>query len=118
MGFDLRLEEGALESTARRLREVRLGQLDRALEQESGGFASGIADDLAPKRILGVPGNAGSDEGRTVQPGGVDVERIEVHRDRLGPVESVTVRWRAPPVAVPALANDPTLLRGRCCHPA
>ena len=117
VGLGLRLKQSAIESLPGRLREIGLHQLDRALEQEPGRLTVGIANDAPAKRIRRISRNAGSREGGAVQPGRVHVQRVEVDRLRLDPVESMPVRRCAPPVGVPALPDDPTLLWSSRRHP-
>ena len=92
MRLGLGLPDGGKQVLGRGLREVGRHQLDRPLQQEAGGISVAIPDDLAPVRIGRVPGDSRHQKGGAVDPGGVDVERVQIDGQGLDPVQTPALR--------------------------
>ena len=115
----LRLMQRLVQHGGRRLREMRQHQLDRALEQEAGRLARAVAHDASAERVRRRATDASHGQRSAIHPGGMHIERVEIHRSRLQRVErrrgrgDATSRWHPTPAPPPTPAPDaPTLPAG------
>ena len=109
----LRVPKRRIEECRRRDRQVRQHQLDGTLQEKAGRLARCVPENAAAGWVRSVPGDSGSREGRAVDPGRVDVERVQVDRSGLHRVERRAVRRLLPAIGIPTLADHPAL---QGCH--